>query len=177
MKIPLLFLTLIFTLRTFAQTDPEFSRGAILYLSAHQGVNTAFNASPDHYIGGMDLTTQFAIIPGHLRLGAGGGFVFTNKNISGLAGPRLAWKLKTFQLKPAGSVLNLQLQAEHLWGTDDEKLVGGLLGIELFKTLSFMVMAHREFHWDRWWFRAGLGWNLLHKKRTSPTGTDPMRDQ
>lgn len=174
MRLLLLLFSCLVTIQVFSQADPEFPKGTVLYISAQQGINTSFDPGPDHYIGGMGLSGQFTIIPQHLRLGAGGEFVFTNKNFSGLIGPRLAWKIKTMKMEPLGSVLNLQLQAEHLWGTDQQRLIGGLFGIELAKMFSFQLMAHRDYQNDAWWFRAGVGYNLLRKKRKSPTGTDPF---
>lgn len=176
MKYLLSFLPVLIAWKSFSQTDPEFPRGAVLYLSAQQGLNTSFDASADHYIGGMGISAQYTVLPRHLRLGAGGELVFTNKDFSVLAGPRMAWRISTFQMKSLGSLMNLQIQAEHLWGTDDQKLIGGILGLEIFQMLSVQLLAHRDYEHDAWWYRAGIGWNLLRKKRKSPTGTDPMRD-
>jgi hypothetical protein len=161
---------------TFAQQDPEFPKGAVFYFSAQQGINSRFDGGADHYIGGLSLAPAFTVIPSHVRLGLSSELVRTEKKIFGLAGPALSWKLKTFRMKPLGSLFNLQFQVEHLWGTGHRRLAGASLGIELFQFLNFRLMGHRDYHYDQWWLRAGTGINLLQKKRRSPTGTDPMRD-
>jgi hypothetical protein len=163
-------------LHTCAQTDPEFPKGWVMYLEAQQGMATTFNSSPDIYVFSLGLAPAATVIPGHLRLGGTANLLYTNKNISAAFGPRAAWKIKTFNIDPLGSLFNLQLQVEHLWGTDKQKLFGGGPVIEAGQILSFSLTAHRDYCLNYWWFRAGLGFNLLHKKRKSPTGTDPMRD-
>lgn len=157
-----------------AQRDPEFPAGTVLYVSARQGINTSFDVTPDFYVGGLGMTPQITLVPGHLRGGVTGELMYTDKAVRALAGPRVSIKLKTFSAGPLGSLFNLQLQLEHLWGTKKERLAGGALALEFFQLLEFQVAAHRDYHLERWWFRAGWGWNLLQKRKRSPTGTDPM---
>jgi hypothetical protein len=157
-----------------AQKDTEFPKGWVMYLDAQQGMSTTFDNSPDTYVFSLGASPQATVIPGHLRLGVQTALLYAYKDISAVFGPRLSWKLKTFNLDPLGSLFNLQLQLEHLWGTDRQRLFGGGPLIEAGQIFSFSLTAHRDYCLNYWWFRAGLGFNFLHKKRKSPTGTDPL---
>ena len=159
-----------------AGQDPEFPSKPVFYFSARQGVNSSFDSTPDHYVGGLSLTPQFALIPGILRGGFTGELSYTDKHLRALAGPRISLKLKTFSVNSLGSLFNLQIQLEHLWGSRKERLAGAGLALELFQCLELQIAAHRDHYHERWWFRSGAGWNILHKKRKSPTGADPMSD-
>jgi hypothetical protein len=156
-----------------AQQDPEFPKEKwVLYLEAHQGMATNFHRNPDVYVGGVRLTPQFPVIAGKLRLGAVAGAVFTNKKWHGTFGPNLAWKLKSLQVKEFGSLLNLQLQAEHLWGTNRQRLAGGGVKTEIGQLLTIAIMGHRDYHLNYWWWQVGIGFNLLRKKKGPPA--DPL---
>jgi hypothetical protein len=157
----------------FAQQDPEFPKAKwVMYLEAHQGLATNFHRSPDIYVGGLRATPQFPIIAGKLRAGAVAGVAFTNKKTYGTFGPNLALKLKTLQVKEFGSILNIQLQAEHLWGTDKQKLAGGGIKAELGQLLMISITGHRDYHLNYWWWQGGIGFNLLRKKKGPPS--DPL---
>ena len=157
-----------------AQQDPEFPKGSVFYLGVKQGKNTAFNNTPDLWVGGIYFSPQFTIVPKHLRLGLETELMYTAKHTSALFGPRLAWKIKTIRIPNMGSLLNLQLQAEYLLGTGDQEcLYGGNFTIEAFQLLAVDLSAHRDDSNDRWWFRAGLGVRLFHKKKRSEE-RDPL---
>jgi hypothetical protein len=145
-----------------------------MLLEAQQGVSTRFNTMPDTYVFALGLSPAATIIPARLRLGATADFLYTNKRIAAAFGPRLAWKLKTFNLGELGSLFNLHLRLEQLWGTDKQRLFGGGPVIEAGQLFSFSLTAHRDYYLNYWWFRTGLGFNILHKKRKSATGTDPL---
>ena len=147
-----------------------------MYLEAQQGMSTTFDNAPDLYLFSLGISPEATIVPGHLRLGARAALLYAYKDISAVVGPKLAWKLKTFNLGQFGSLFNLQLQLEHLWGSDNQRLVGGGPVIEAGQILSFSLTAHRDYHFNYWWFRTGIGFNLLHKKKKSLRDMDPMRD-
>ena len=159
-------------LYTNAQNDPEFPRGWVMYIEAEQGAS-AFRGSPALYLANLQLSTQATVIPRYLRVGAVSGLSYTNKKLSSVFGPRLSMKIKTFGVGQ-GSLFNLQLQLEHLWGTNKQKLFGGGLLVEAIQMFSVSLTAHRDYYFHAWRFQAGAGYNLFHKKRKSPTGTDPM---
>jgi hypothetical protein len=153
------------SLYSVAQTDPEFPKGAVFYIEGHHGVATNFHRSPDIFVSGLRANPQITIVPQHLRLGGTAELAFTNKTFYGLFGPTLNWKLKTLNVKPFGSILNLQLQAEHLWGTGKQQLVGGGLKAEVGQLFLLGFMAHRDYNLNYWWFQGGLGFNLIKKKK------------
>lgn len=167
-----LFIQLLAAIPVLAQNDPEFPKGTVLYLSLQQGKTTTFNSSPELWVGGFGISPQFTVIPQRLRLGATGEFSYTNKQGSGLFGPRVALKVKTLKTEPLGSILNFQLQAEHLWGTRNQRLVGGSFTVEIFQLFSVHLSSHRDYKHDQWWFRGGIGVNVIHKKKSG--STDPL---
>jgi hypothetical protein len=158
---------------TLAQKDPEFPRGWVMYLEGNHGVATNFSSAPDLFVQGLRLAPQATVVPGHIRVGATVSGIFFNKKIDGCFGPNLVFKLASKQAKPMGSLLNIQLQLEHLWGTGDQRLLGGLLHIELGQFLVVGLTMHRDYGLNYWWFQTGLGYNLLRKKRKGLE--DPMK--
>jgi hypothetical protein len=162
----------LFLSTVFAQKDPEFPKGWVMYLESHHGIATNFQQSPDLFVGFLSITPQVTIVPSHLRLGGTAGLLFTNKRFDGLFGPNLVAKITTLNVKQMGSILNLQLKAEHLWGTNKQKLIGGGIYAELGQLLLIGLSMHRDYGLNYWWFQGGLGYNLLHKKKGPPV--DPL---
>ncbi len=156
-----------------AQNDPEFPKGAVMYLSAQQGKSTSFNSSPELWVGGISLSPQFTLLPQHLRAGAVAEWAYTKKQGSALFGPLLALKIKTVKKEPFGSILNIQLQADHLWGTRHQRMIGGGLTIEAIQLFCFNITAHRDYSLNQWWFRGGVGIDILHKRKSG--STDPFK--
>jgi hypothetical protein len=62
------------------------------------------------------------------------------------------------------TVLNVQLIAEHLWGTKDQRLAGGGITAEAGQLATLSIKALRDYHLNTWWLQAGLGINLFPKK-------------
>ena len=153
-----------------AQKTPEFPKGWVMYLQEHHGAVTNFTSSPDLFISSLRLSPQVTVVPGHLRLGGTAAGVFTNKKLQGAFGPNLVVNLLAPDVKKLGSVLNVQLQGEYLWGTAQQRLIGGLLNIEIGQLIVVGLSAHRDYALNQWWFQAGVGYNLLHKKMAS----DPL---
>lgn len=174
MKPGLLLFVLLTGTPGFSQQDPEFPKGTVIYLGFEQGKSTSFTSSPDLWVGSLSFSPQFTVIPKRLRVGGIAELAYTDKHTSALFGPRIALKIKTIKLESMGSLLNLQLQAEYLWGTRDQRMIGGGLTAEIFQLFTLGLAAHRDHSLEQWWFRAGLGVRLFHKKNTSPTGEDPM---
>src|SRR5258706_14092416 len=120
--------------------DPEFPKNEfIMHLKLHNGLVTNFHgATPDLYVGGIQLVPQFTVIENHLRIGVIGDGYYTGKKIQAAIGPTLSLKLKTFELKKLGSGGNLNLSLDHLWGTKKQRLVGGGINVDL---LNLIVMG------------------------------------
>lgn len=167
------FLGVIILVSVKAQHDPEFPKGCVMYLQAQDGMVTNFSKSPDLFVAGISLSPQVTIVKGFLRIGGNAAAIFTDKKIAGLFGPVLTLKLASVQKEPLGSILNLQIQLEHLWGTDQQKLIGGLLQSEIGQFFRLGFSIHRNYGQNNWWFQGGIGYNLLRKKKKAIE--DPMK--
>lgn len=145
----------------FAQ---EFPRGWVFPLEVGQGAATAFRNTPDAYLGTLAFSPQFTVIKGRLRAGVTAGGAYTQKRLYGTGGARLSLLLTSNPRVLYSTVLNLQLVAEHLWGTGEQRLAGGGITAELGQLATISVKAHRDYHLSEWWLQAGLGINLFRKK-------------
>jgi hypothetical protein len=156
-----------------AQKSPEFPKGWVLYLQELHGAVTNFTTSPDLFVSSLRLSPQVTVVPGHLRLGGSAAAVFNNKKLEGTFGPNLVVNLLSPNVKNLGTILNIQLQGEYLWGTiSNQRLIGGLLNIEIGQVAVIGLSMHRDYVLNDWWFQAGFGYNLLHKKKGLQ---DPMK--
>ncbi len=171
-KLLLIIICSTFILYTSAQKDPEFPKGWVMYLESHHGIASNFHKTPDLFVGYLSITPQVTVVPSKLRLGTTVGLLFTNKKLDGLFGPNLVYKIKTLNVKQMGSILNLQVKAEHLWSTNHQKLIGGGINAELGQLLLIGLSMHRDYGLNYWWFEFGLGYNLLRKKKGPPS--DPF---
>jgi len=142
----------------------EFPKGWVFPLEAGQGAVTAFDHTPDLYLGSLSFTPQYTLIAGRLRAGATVGGVYTGKRVYGIAGPHLALLLTDQPRVLQSTVLNVQLTAQHCWGTGEQQLAGGGLTAELGQLATFSLKALRDYHLGTWWLSAGLGVQLFSKK-------------
>lgn len=161
-----------FALYSPAQTDTEFPKGFIMYAKLHNCMTTNFTSAPDLYVGGLQLAPQYTVVPHLLRAGVIAGGFYGNKKIQGEFGPSLSFKLKTFnanlQGARVGSLGNLNLLVDHLWGTGKQRLVGGGLILDAGNLLTFGVTAHRDYNLNNWWFQSELAIRISKKKVTPP---------
>lgn len=155
-----IFLTSIQT-DAVAQSDPEFPKGFIMYAKFHTGMVTNFTHYPDLYTGGLQLASQVTVIPHLLRAGAISGVFYTNKNMDVEIGPSLSIKLKTFKANlqgaQVGSVGNINLLIDHLWGTGKQRLFGGGIILDLGNLLTVGIISHRDYNLKTWWFQVEVG--------------------
>lgn len=142
----------------------EFPKGWVFPLELGQGAVTTFDHSPDLYLGSLAFAPQYTLIKGRLRAGAAAGIAYTNKRIYGTAGPRLALMLTDKPKVLYSTVLNIQLLAEHLWGSKDQRLAGGGLALEAGQLGTLSVKALRDYRLNAWWLQLCLGINLFPKK-------------
>ena len=144
--------------------DTQFPKAWEMQLKLTNGMVTNFHGNaPDLYTGGPGLSAQYAIVPHRLRLGASALAVYNNKKLNGLFGPSAALKLKSLETKLFG-VGNIHLLAEHLWGTDKQRLLGGGPFIELGHKLLIGVTAHRDYKLNGWWFQSVIAIRLNKSK-------------
>ena len=151
--------------RSQAQSDPEFPGGFIMHAKVHNGLSTAFKGSAEYFIGGLQLVPQVTVIENLLRAGVIADGYYTNKNLRAAFGPTLSFKLTTFKAGIFGSAGNLQLSADHLWGTSKQRLVGGGVAADLGNLVVFGLSAHRDYHFNTWWFQNSLGIRISKKKK------------
>lgn len=166
-----LFGCLLFCLNVNSQEDPddtEFRKGWTTYLKLDNGVVSNFHAAPDLYAGGMQINPQVTVLVHKLRLGANGGFVYTNKKFSGLIGPSVAFKLTSINMKNLAGLANLQLIGEHSWGTEKQRLVGLGIGLELLQKALVSFTTHRDYKLNSWWIQAHIGIRLKKDKSETP---------
>ncbi|HEU4552788.1 MAG TPA: hypothetical protein VFS25_08135 [Chitinophaga sp.] len=152
---------LLFSHYTAAQ---EFPKGWVFPLELGQGAVTTFNHAPDLYLGSLTFTPQYTLIKSRLRIGPAVAGAYTNKRIYGLAGPHLALMLTDKPKVLLSTVLNIQLTAEHLWGTSEQRLAGGGLTAEVGQMATFSLKALRDYHLNSWWLQAAIGINLFMQK-------------
>lgn len=142
----------------------EFPKGWVFPLELGQGTVTAFDHTPDLYLGSLSLAPQYTLIKGRLRAGAVAGGAYTNKRFYGIGGPRLSLMLTDRPKVLSSTVLNVQLVAEHLWGTKYQRLAGGGLTAEVGQLATFSLKALRDYRLSAWWMQACLGINLFPPK-------------
>lgn len=155
----------LLTLLPLLLSAQEFPKGWTLYLDGSQGMVTQFRQGTDLYTGSLQLSPQVTVKPGLLKAGAVAALGYNNKKLVGLFGPTAALKVFQVNAGPLGSVANIQVQAEHLWGTGQQRLLGGGVYLEAGQLLLLGIKADRDYGLNAWWFQGSIGFNLLYKKR------------
>lgn len=160
-----------FFTNVLAQTDTEFPKGFIMYGKLHSGMITDFTNAPDFYAGGLQLAPQYTVVEHLLRAGVIVGGFYEGKKIQGEFGPSLSFKLKTFNAKlkgaSVGSLGNINLLLDHLWGTGKQRLLGGGIIVDVGNLINIGLTAHRDYGLNNWWFQSEVGIRLS-KKRKNP---------
>jgi len=154
--------------RLFAQSqDPEFPKQEFtLHAKLHNGFITNFHSNaPDQYVGGIQIVPQFVIIENRLRGGIIADGFYSGKKVQAAVGPTLSYKLATIQLKKFGSGGNLHLSLDHLWGTNNQRLLGGGLNIDLLNFVTTGISAHRDYNLNTWWFQTSFGIRISKVKQ------------
>jgi hypothetical protein len=147
----------------YAQEFPK--NEFIMHLRLHNGMVTNFKSSPDLYVGGLQLVPQYTIAENVLRAGIIAGGFYTGKKLQGEAGPTVSFKLKTIVLKSFGSGGNINLSLDHLWGTEQQRLLGGGLNIDLLNFIVVGVSVHRDYNLNNWWLQASIGARVSKVKK------------
>jgi hypothetical protein len=167
MRVAILTIALSCVYFTAAAQDPEFPKKEfIMHLKLHSGLVTDFHSgSPDLFVGGIQLVPQFTVIENHLRIGVIGDGLYTGKKIQAAFGPTVSLKLKTFDLKKLGSGGNINLSLDHLWGTKQERLIGGGINLDLLNLIVMGISAHRDYNLKTWWFQTSFGFRISKVKQ------------
>lgn len=160
MKKSLFILLLFYSTQVSAQEFDKHSRA--LNLEFIQGF-TKPKTLPELYLADLRLSYQYTIVPRLIRLGLTGGARYNNQHLSAIAGPELALKLTDFKTN-LGTLANLQLLLEHLWGTEHQKLLGGGLRLAIGNTLLLSARTHRDYALKYWSLGFGIGLNFIKEK-------------
>jgi hypothetical protein len=149
-----------------AQDDPEFPKGFVMHAKLHNGAVTNFHRGVDMYIGGFQLVPQWGIIPQKLRMGLIAGAFYNNQKFDGQFGPTISYKLKTFNADPFGSAANLHITADHIWGTNEQKLAGAGIHLDLLNKLVLGVTVHKDYEYKTWWLQTAVGLRISKIKKS-----------
>ena len=149
-----------------AQDDPEFPKGFVMHAKLHNGLITNFHQGVDLYTGGLQVIPQFGLIPRKLRAGIIAGGFYANKRMDAQFGPTVSFKLKTFNAGPFGSAANLHLTADHIWGTNKQKLAGGGIHVDLLNKLVLGLTAHKDYEYNAWWIQTAIGIRINKVNKT-----------
>lgn len=147
----------------------EFPREFIMHARLHSGMITNKKPVPDIFVGGLQLVPQFTLVEHTLRGGLVAGGFYTNSDIHGLIGPTISLKLTEFKGGYFGSLGNLHLNVDHLWGTDDQHLAGAGINLDLLNKLVVSLMAHRDYRLNNWWIQSGIAFRISKVKQPKET--------
>lgn len=151
-----------FSLISSAQ-QTEFPKEFIAHVRLHSGM-VATNG-PDLFVGGIQIVPEYTLIEHKLRGGIVAGAFYSYSKINGLFGPTLSLKLTEFQGGHFGTLGNLHLNFDHLWGTDKQHLAGAGINLDLLNKLVVSLMAHRDYKWNQWWIQTGIAFRITKVKQ------------
>jgi hypothetical protein len=141
----------------------QFGKGWTFPMELAQGIQT-----PNGYVGSLQFTPSITVIEKSLRFGAGIGTVFNGSKFDAYAGPRLSLKLKGgLPIISSADNATSFLFIEHFWGTNNYKVVGGGIGLEVFEIIVLSVKAHYNYELSNYLIQTGIGINLFTKKESN----------
>lgn len=140
----------------------EFSKRAVLPLEAAMG----FSSRESQALFSAQISPQATVVLHRLRVGGTLGAAYTDDRWVAYAGPKAALRLHDFKIKigslPDGiGLANLHLFAEHLWGGDRVRLLGGGLTLEILQSASLTLKVHRDYGHQSTWGQLGIGYHFL----------------
>lgn len=160
---------LFFVICAAAQT--EFPKEFIAHVRLTSGAITRFNSSPDFFTGSLQIVPQYTIRPHWLRGGAIAALTYGQKKVSGLFGPTISLKLKEFKAGYFGTLGNIHLNVDQLWGTNKQRLFGGGINLDLLNKLIISFTTHRDYKQSGWWLQTGIAFRI--SKIKTPVETFP----
>ncbi len=165
--IPLKILLFLFCIQASAQKqDPEFPKEFIMHLKLHSGMVTNFQgSSSDRYIIGIQLVPQYTLVQHLLRGGVILNGFYTDKKVQTAIGPTLSLKLKTLKVNPFGSAGNINLSLDHLWGSGQQRLLGGGINADIGNKLVLGFSVHRDYQLNTWWLQNTIGLRISKIKK------------
>jgi len=163
----LLSCSFFFSIISFSQT--EFPSEFIAHIRLHSGMITYNNNAPELFIGGLQVIPQFTLVPNKLRGGLVAGGFYAYNEINGLFGPTISYKITEFKGGHFGSLGNLHINLDHLWGTDKQHLAGGGINLDLLNKLVVSLSAHRDYKLNNWWIQSGIAFRISKTKQPKET--------
>ncbi len=160
-----LLLLISYTLR--AQT--EFPKEFIMHLRLTSGMITEPKPLAPAFTGALQLVPQLTLVEHTLRGGLILGGSYSNRQTDGFAGPTVSLKLLELKGSYFGSLGNLHLNADHLWGTGSQRLVGGGLNLDLLNRVVLSLSSHRDYHLHQWWLQTGIAFRITPVKTPAET--------
>jgi len=154
---------------TVASAQTEFPKEFIAHIRLHSGMITNSGNTADIFVGGLQLVPQFTLIEHKLRGGVVIGAFYAYKEINGLFGPTISWNIKEFKGGHFGSLGNLHLNFDHLWGTDKQRLAGAGINLDLLNKLIVSLSAHRDYKLENWWIQSGIAFRISKVKQPKET--------
>jgi hypothetical protein len=154
-----------------ASAQTEFPKEFIAHLRLHSGMVSDPGTGSPLFLGGLQVIPQVTLVPGSLRGGLAAGAFYSAKHLEGSVGPTLSLLLKEFKGGFFGSLGNLHLNADHLWGTGGQRLAGGGLNLDLLNKLVVGLSAHRDYRLNNWWIQSGIAFKI--SKTPVPKETFP----
>lgn len=150
-----------------AQT--EFPKEFITHVRLHSGMTTNSGSTPDIFVGGLQIVPQVTLVEHKLRGGIVIGGFYSYKEINGLLGPTVSWKITEFKGGHFGSLGNIHLNFDHLWGTDKQRLAGVGINLDLLNKLVVSLSTHRDYKLDNWWIQSGIAFRISKVKKPIET--------
>ncbi len=130
----------------------------------------AIPSGPELFVGSLDLRPQWTLVPFRVRGGLVAGGFYSGRRVNGLGGLTASVKLTEFKAGYFGSIGNLHLSADHLWGTKEQRLAGLGLNLDLGNRIVIGFAGHRDYALANWWWTSSLAVRLSRVK--SKTETD-----
>ena len=141
----------------------EFPKEFVTHIRLHSGMITSDGG--ELFVGGLQLIPQFTLIEHKLRGGVILGAFYSNAQTSGLFGPTFSLKITEFQGGHFGTLGNLHLNVDHLWGTEEQLLAGGGLNLDLLNKLVVSLTAHSDYKHGEWWIQTGIAFRISKVKK------------
>ncbi|MEO6734286.1 MAG: hypothetical protein ABIN01_23900 [Ferruginibacter sp.] len=160
-------LLIFFSFQLCAQEqDTEFPTEFIMHLKLHNGMVTTFRGKvTDMYAGGIQLIPQYTIVKNLIRGGVILNGFYTAKKLQAAFGPTMSIKLKTLHVKPFGSAGNIHINIDHLWGTEEQRLFGGGLNVDIGNKIVLGLSVHRDYNLNNWWLQNTLALRISKVKK------------
>lgn len=151
-----------------AAAQTEFPKEFIAHLKLSTGLISR-PSSPGLFVGSLQVIPQYTLVPHRLRGGLVAGAFYSARKGDGLLGPTVSLKLSEFTGGYFGSLGNLHLNAEHLWGSNSQRLVGGGLNLDLLNKLIVGLSYHRDYHFGSNWWQSAIAFRLSKVKKPKET--------